>query len=112
MEKEEEKLPRLNGRVVRQNQEVIEEIKTYYFSLVGAAVGIFGVEQYMGVAYYLLSYVLITVWLYYLKLQVPSKGRHHFIYNGQNILTEGIWQNGTTFVLFWILFYASIYAYR
>ena len=80
-----------------------------FFSTIfaGMAAGILGLTGFIGLGFYLLNFLLVTVLLF---LHIKNQ-RGNFSNSLISLLFEGLFNHGMTYILFWVMFYNLVYIY-
>eukprot|EP01089_Gocevia_fonbrunei_P019670 TRINITY_DN7042_c0_g1_i1.p1 TRINITY_DN7042_c0_g1~~TRINITY_DN7042_c0_g1_i1.p1 ORF type:complete len:107 (-),score=4.62 TRINITY_DN7042_c0_g1_i1:84-404(-) len=92
---------------IQQNNRVIYNCRIFVATIAGCATGILGQTGLVGFLCYLLSSLLVSVFLLF-KTQFKVK---KYFTSWTSIWTEGLFQGILSFVLFWTLFYGFLSCY-
>ncbi|KAI3633744.1 hypothetical protein MIR68_008076 [Amoeboaphelidium protococcarum] len=92
-----------------RNQKAVRLIRDASSPLFGMCAGILGLTSYMGFVFYFAMSALLSGMI----LVFVGKGAHHSKYFPSLtwLLTEGVFGNVLSFVLFWTLFYGLVHVY-
>ncbi len=97
----------LDEDVIKKNMEKVMSLRFFSTIFAGMAAGILGLTGFIGLGFYLLNFLLVTVLLF---LHIKNQ-RGNFSNSLISLLFEGLFNHGMTYILFWVMFYNLVYIY-
>ena len=97
----------LDEDVIKKNMEKVMSLRFFSTIFAGMAAGILGLTGFIGLGFYLLNFLLVTVLLF---LHIKNR-RGNFSNSLISLLFEGLFNHGMTYILFWVMFYNLVYIY-
>ena len=97
----------LDEDVIKKNMEKVMPLRFFSTIFAGMAAGILGLTGFIGLGFYLLNFLLVTVLLF---LHIKNQ-RGNFSNSLISLLFEGLFNHGMTYILFWVMFYNLVYIY-
>jgi hypothetical protein len=93
---------------LRGNLQVLQYVQAFYFIVAGLAVGIVGLEGWMGLLAFACLAALLTG-----VLTVACKGNTEmfFLQSSLGLFASSMWGQSTAFLLFWALGYSVVHVF-
>ena len=97
----------LDEDAIKKNIEKVLSLRFFSTIFVGMVSGILGFTGFIGLGFYLVNFLLVTILLF---LHIKSQ-KGNFSDSLLSLLFEGLFQHGMTYTIFWVMFYNLVYIY-